>query len=226
VTARRRVQRWVRRRPLTALLVVGVLLLISGGVFADVILLYSASTRVTSTTSPFGFVNGGNYAVANAEGFVTNAYPNAQQVSVATTVSGAAGAYGTYALDVLRVDANVGSAQRWVLHLDVVSTLIATGVNAAYLFYCTQAPTGVPDTGVPLASGVDANGNPWAIFAPTCAGTEVGESLLTVATGTGVSFPGTTAGSSLLYLSFGVAVTNTGASTATPATVILSSTSP
>lgn len=211
-----------RRRLLRSLWIVGALLLVTAGVaLANVVLLYQTQTQAGSTTSPFRFVNGGNYATAHGQGFVTNTYPNAQQVSVSAAANGADGASGTYALDVLEIQSSVTTTTAWHLRLDVTTALAATGVNGAYLFYCTLGPTGVPDTGASLAQGTDANGNPWAIFAPTCAGTQVAMSLTAAGSGTAIAFPSLTAGTNLLFLSFGIAVTNTGATTTTAAGVTL-----
>jgi hypothetical protein len=193
------------------------LLLAAGLGLADVVLFYQVQSTVGGTSSPFKFVNGGNYAAAHTQGLVTATYPNAQQVSVSESISGANGAYGSYVLDVLELQPTVTGAASWHYHVDVTRALVATGVNAAYVFYCTTAPTTVPDTGVPLASGTDANGNPWAIFAPTCAGTQVSLPLTALGTGTTIAISGTTSGTSLIFLSFGLAITNTGATTTTSA---------
>ena len=216
--------RW--RARLSTLAVLALVLTTLGVGVADVVLQYKTQTSVAGVTSPFKFVNGANYAAAHAEGLITTAYPNAQQVSVTAATVGADGAYGTYVLDVLELQPAATSASTWHYHFDVTTALVATGVNAAYVFYCTAAPTTVPDTGAPLASGTDANGNPWAIFAPTCAGTQVSESLTATATGTAITIAGTTAGTSLLFLSFGIAVTNSGATTTTAAIVTLVATTP
>ncbi len=193
---------------------------------ASVFLIYQANTSVSGATSILRFVNGGNYVSAHAEGFATNTYPNAAQVSVGVTMTGADGASSTYALDTLEVQAQAASAFAWHLRIDVSSALVATGVNAAYLFYCTAAPTGVSDTGAPLASGTDVNGNPWAIFAPTCAGGVTSLPLSVVGTGATANFATLAAAQTLLYISFGVAVTNTGATTTTAASLSLVANSP
>jgi hypothetical protein len=216
-----------RRVPMYLAAGLGALALLLVGVgLGDVVLEYQTSDRAASTASPLKFVDGGNYAAAHTQGLVTNTYPNAQQVSVAVTVDGASGAYGTYVLDTLEVQPTVTTTATWHLHLDVTTALVATGVNAAYLFYCTSAPTAVPDTGASLASGTDANGNPWAIFAPTCAGTQVSLALTAVASGTVIALTGLTSGTSVLFLSFAMDVTNTGATTTTNAQVTLEATSP
>ena len=193
--------------------------------YADVILTYHGSASVSGATSPFQFVNGANYVTASGEGFSVNTYPNAQQASVAASVSGADGAYGTYVLDTLEVAATVTSTAPWTVSIAVSNPLVATGVNAAYVFYCTAAPTGVALTGTPLASGTDANGNPWAIYAPTCPGTQTSLSLLASGSGTPVPLTGLTSGTSVIFFSFAVAVTNTGATTTTAASVTLEATS-
>ena len=197
-----------------------------GVTYADVILHYQVTTKAAGAPSPFKFVNGGNYAQAHGLGFFTTTYPNAQQVSVATAPSAASGAYGSYLLDVLEIQANATTASGWHLRIDVTTALVATGLNAAYLFYCTTVPTTVPDTGAPLASGTDSHGNPWAIFAPTCAGTQVSISLTATGTGTAIAFASLTAGTMLLSVAFGMAVTNTGATTTTTGVVTVVATSP
>jgi hypothetical protein len=215
----------LRRRTLALLLGILVVGTIASVGYADVILTYHGSASVSGTTSPFEFVNGGNYATANGQGFSVNTYPNAQQASVATSVSGADGAYGTYVLDTLEVASTVTTSATWSVSVAVSTPLVATGVNAAYVFYCTAAPTGVSLTGTPLASGTDANGNPWAIYAPTCPGSQTSLSLLASGSGTPLSLTGLTSGTSVLYFSFAVAVTNTGATTTTAASITLEATS-
>ncbi len=199
----------------------------SSFVAADVILTFQGTSSVGSANAPFRFVNGANYVTANGQGFVLNTYPNAQQVSVAAEVSGANGAAGTYALDVLEFQTAVATTVAWTVHLDVSTALVATGVNAAYLSYCSAAPTGVPDTGAALSTGTDANGNPWTLYAPTCPVGSVESNLPLNAPGTGatVTVPaGTAAGVSVLYISFLIAVTNTGATTSTPAVMTVQAT--
>jgi hypothetical protein len=200
--------------------------MVAGLAVADVLLEYQAGSRVTSTGSPFRFANGANYAAANAQGFATNTFPNAQQLSVSASVSGASGAYGTYLLDVIEVTANSTSTATWHLRVDTTAAMVASGVNAAYVFVCTVAPTGVPDTGATVASGTDARGNPWAIFTPTCPGAGYGDPLTATAQGTSQTFVGITAGTPLLFLSFAIAVTNTGATTTTPAGLVVVATTP
>ncbi len=218
-------RRRLPRRILAAVLGVAVLgALLSVG-YADVILTYHGSASVSGTTSPFQFVNGANYATAEVQGFTVNTYPNAQQASVAASVSGADGAYGTYVLDTLEVAAAVTSTATWSLSIAISTPLVATGVNAAYVFYCTAAPTGVTLTGTPLASGTDANGNPWAIYAPTCPGTQTSLSLLASGSGTPLTLTGLTSGTSVIFFSFALAVTNSGASTTTAASITLEATS-
>ncbi len=218
-------RRRLPRRILAAVLGVAVLgALLSVG-YADVILTYHGSASVSGTTSPFQFVNGANYATAEGQGFAVNTYPNAQQASVAASVSGADGAYGTYVLDTLEVAAAVTSTATWSLSIAISTPLVATGVNAAYVFYCTAAPTGVTLTGTPLASGTDANGNPWAIYAPTCPGTQTSLSLLASGSGTPLTLTGLTSGTSVIFFSFALAVTNSGASTTTAAGITLEATS-
>ena len=218
-------RRRLPRRILAAVLGVAVLgALLSVG-YADVILTYHGSASVSGTTSPFQFVNGANYATAEGQGFTVNTYPNAQQASVAASVSGADGAYGTYVLDTLEVAAAVTSTATWSLSIAISTPLVATGVNAAYVFYCTAAPTGVTLTGTPLASGTDANGNPWAIYAPTCPGTQTSLSLLASGSGTPLTLTGLTSGTSVIFFSFALAVTNSGASTTTAAGITLEATS-
>ncbi len=189
---------------------------------SELVLDYTTSGHVAGATSPFEFVNGGDFATASSLGFVVNSYPNAQQVSVSSSVSGADGAYGTYLLDVLELQSTGTSTVAWNLSFSVVAPLVATGVSAAYFFACTTVPTGVPVSGTPLASGTDANGNPWAIFPPTCAGTSSALSLLSAGAGTLIPLAGTTAGATVLYCSFALAVTNTGSSTTTAAQLVLS----
>lgn len=199
---------------------------VASAAIADVVLTYHVSSTAASVASPFKFVNGANYASANAEGFVTNTYTNAADVGVTVGVTGGDGVYGTYVLDIFELQPTVTSANTWVYNLAVQTAFVGTGVNAFWVFYCSEAPTGVTVTGAPLASGTDANGNPWAIFAPTCAGTQQSLSLTAVGTGAGITIADTTSGTSILFLSFGLAVTNTGATTTTAASLVLEATSP
>ncbi|MCI4350245.1 MAG: hypothetical protein L3K15_01855 [Thermoplasmata archaeon] len=219
-SARRRQVRWLAVA--ITLVAVGTV----GAAWADVVLMFQTGERAGSVGSPFVFANGGNYASANAEGLTTNTYPNAQSVSVTAAINGAAGAYGTYLLDTLEIVGNITTGATWHLHLDVTTALVGTGINAAFVSYCTSAPTGVPDTGVTLASGTDANGNPWAIFGPTCAGTHFAHSLLAVGPGGAVTIVGLTSGTTVVYVSFLLAVTNTGATTTTAAALTLVASSP
>ncbi|MCI4319404.1 MAG: hypothetical protein L3K23_04625 [Thermoplasmata archaeon] len=205
-----------------SLLAVGVV----GAAVADVVLMFQTGEKAGSVGSLFVFANGGNYAAAHAQGLATNTYPNVQSVSVSAKVSGAAGAYGTYLLDTLELVGNITSATTWHVHLDVTTALVGTGLNAAYVSYCSQLPTGVPDTGVPISSGTDGNGNPWAIFAPTCAGTQSTLSLLAVGTGATVTVTSLTSGTTVLYVSFLLAVTNTGATTTTAGALTVVASSP
>ncbi|HZY70685.1 MAG TPA: hypothetical protein VFF67_06895 [Thermoplasmata archaeon] len=206
------------------LVALGVVILGLG--LSDVILTFQAKTNVASAGSPFLFANGGNYAAAHAQGLVTDQFANVAHVSVTANISGVSGAYGTYLLDTLEIVANATTAVTWHLRLDVTTALAGKGINAAYLSYCTASPTTVPDTGVPLASGTDANGNPWAIFAPTCAGTSASLPLTAVGAGTSMAIAGLTTGTSVLFVSFLLAVTNTAVSTTTSATIVLSATTP
>lgn len=201
--------------------IVACLATLGGSAFANSVLLYHSPDRAASAGSPFGFVNGANYATVHGSGFLTNSYANSQQLSVTVSTLGADGAYGTYAIDVLDVKALVTSGTTWTLEMAVRSPLTGTGANAAYLFYCTVAPGGVPASGTPIASGVDSLGNPWAILAPTCAGTSGAVSLLTSSAGAIVRLSGITTGTTVLYCSFGIDVTSTGASTTAPASVEL-----
>lgn len=209
--------------PLRTLVLVGAvagILVGSGVVYADVILAYTATSSPAGAASPFEFVNGANYATANGQGFETNTYPNAADVSVAVTFDGAEGALSTYELDTLAVETEAATTAAWTLQISVSTALVATGVNAAWVSYCSVAPTGVADTGAPLASGTDANHNPWAIYPPTCTGTQVNEPLTALGTGGTITVAsGTAAHTSVLFISFLVAVTNTGATTTTPASL-------
>ncbi len=217
----RRLREVLRRfRWLSLVAIVGAVLATSF-VTADVVLVYQATTSAGGTASPFMFVDGGNYATASGLGFYVRTYPNAQQVSVATTVNGADGASATYLMDVLELRTTAATTVAWNLEIDVSTALVASGVNAAYISYCATAPTGVADTGLALSSGTDANGNPWAIYPPVCAG-EVNEALTAVGPGAIVPVAaGTASGVSVLYISFLIAVTNTGAATTTPASLSL-----
>ena len=222
--------RWTRgRRPVVRGAALGlplVLLVLAVGCVGDVALLYTSSPSVAGVRSPLKFVAGGNYASANAEGFGTLTFPNAAQTSFALTVNAADGVYGTYLLDLVELLAQSNTTTGWHLHLDVVRALAGTGINAAWLFGCTVAPTGVPDTGTALAAGTDAAGDPYAVFAPTCPGTATAIALTATGTGGSVAVGGLRYGTTELYLSIGLAITAAGATTTTAATVVLTATSP
>jgi hypothetical protein len=203
-----------------------VLLLFVSSSLADVGLFYVSDVQVSGSRSPLQFIDGANYASASAQGFVTVSFATSQQVSLTASVKGGDGAYGTYLLDVIEVEALTNTSTGWHLEIDVTRALAATGVNAAYLFDCLASPTAVPDSGVALASGTDAAGDPWAVFSPTCAGTQEAISLQTAASGTGIAIPPLTYGVSALYLSFAVDVASGGATTTTSATITLLATSP
>lgn len=214
-------RRLLRRFRWLGLLAIVAVVLGSSYVVADVVLVFQASTSAGGAPSPFRFVDGGNYATASGQGFYARTYPNAQQLSVAATIHGADGASATYLMDVLELHTVAATTTPWTLEIDVSTALVATGVNAAYVSYCRTAPTGIADTGAVLASGTDANGNPWAIYPPACAG-EVNEAITAVGTGGTLTVPsGTGAGVAVLYLTFMLAVTNTGATTTTPASLSL-----
>ncbi|HTT26727.1 MAG TPA: hypothetical protein VMH90_07200 [Thermoplasmata archaeon] len=195
-------------------------------VVGDVVILYSVSPGVGAGRSPLRFINGGDYAAASAEGFISVAYSTSQQVGFTASVKAADGEYGTYLLDMVEVEGLTNTSTTWHLHLDVTGALVGVGINAAWVFDCTLSPSGVPDTGVPLASGTDSSGDPWAIYAPTCPGTQGSLSLGALGTGTTIALPNLVFGRSVLFLSFAVAVSSAGASTSTPATLVLSATSP
>ncbi len=191
-----------------------------------VVLLYSTAPQVATLASPFRFVDGANYASSSSEGFVTASFPTSQQVGFSATVHGVAGAEGTYVLDAIELQARTNSTLGWHLGFSVVQPMAATGLNAAYLFYCTAAPSGVTPTGTPLASGTDSAGDFWSISAPTCAGTAASLSLTSTGSGTAIPFSALTFGTSELYLSFAGDLASGGLGTVTPAEVVLTASSP
>ena len=206
-------------------LTLGLLLLLTN-VVGDVVLLYLGNTQTSGAKSPLRFIDGAGYSATNAEGFVTVSFPTPQQTGFTAAVAGASGAYGTYLLDVLEVQAQLTTVTGWHLHLDVTQALSGSGINAAYLFYCTAAPTGVPDSGVPLTSGTDSAGDVWAVFPPTCAGAQSSLSLSATSSGSALALPSITSGSSVLYLSLAVDIASAGATTTTGAIVDLVASSP
>ncbi len=210
---------------LAAIAIAG-LLVVTTFALGDVVLSYEGSSQAAGAVSPFRFIDGGNYATASAEGFVSLTFPTTQQVGFAATLHGSDGADGTYALDVLELQARSNTTAGWSLALDVTKALSGTGVNAAYAFYCTLAPTGVSVTGTALASGTDSAGDPWAVYAPTCAGTQESLPLTGIGSGTAVTIATTTFGTTVLYLSFATDVASAGTGTITPASVVLEATSP
>jgi hypothetical protein len=219
-----------KRRSIFRTLVVGIGIIVAAvlvvNVLGEVALLYSGGTTIAGARSPLRFTDGGDYASASAEGMVMVTFPTTQQVGFTAAVKGANGAYGTYLLDMVEVEALTNTSTGWHAHLAVVSPIVGTGINAAYVFACTTAPTAVPDSGAALASGTDAAGDVWAIYAPSCLGTQSSSSLLISGTGSTIALPGLVYGSSILFLSFAVAVSSAGASTTAAATVVLSTSSP
>jgi hypothetical protein len=189
---------------------------------ATAVLVYTGHGQTgTDAASPFRFINGANYATVNGLGFQTDTFPSAGQVSIAVAAVGVDGAAGTYDLDTIEVQTVAATASAWTLSLSVSTPIIGTGINAAYVSYCTVAPTGVNDGAAPLASS-GAAGDPWSIYAPTCAGTQVNVDLL--AAGVGTSIPvanGVAAGTSVMFLSLLLSVSNTGATTTTAAQISL-----
>lgn len=220
-----------RRRQMSARLIgvlaaIGTLAVVIGTATAVVVLQYRTANHASSASSPFVFVPGGNAAIDHTEGLVTVSIPGPTSVTATVQQTGPKGAMGGYALDVLELQARVTSLNGWHFRVSVQTALAGTGINAAFVSYCTQAPTTVPATGAALASGVDANGNPWSIFAPTCAGASASVSVTSVGVGAPIAVASTTTGTSVLYISFAVAVTNTGATTTTAAALTLLATSP
>lgn len=200
-------------------------LIVAGGL-GEVALYYQTSPQAAGAPSPLRFVDGGNYASASTEGLLTVTFPTSQQVGFSATVRGVDGGYGTYLLDVVELQARTNSSIAWSLSLSVTQAMAATGLNAAYLFYCTSVPTGVPTTGTALASGTDAAGDPWAVYAPTCAGTSVSLPLTSTGAGSSIALAGLTFGTSVLFLSFATDVASGGLGPVTSATVVLSAISP
>lgn len=201
------------------------LLLAAGTVSAEVVLRYSATSTVGTLATPFEFENGAGYATEHAEGYTTVTYSSAQDIAATIVYTAGDGGYGSYLLQVIALETTVATTQAWTLSVEVSTALVATGVNAAWISYCTAAPTGVPATGATLAAGTDANGNVWALYAPTCAGTEANLGLTAVGIGAGVPLAsGTAANTAVLYISLLTAVTNTGATTTTPAAISVEAT--
>ncbi len=197
---------------------------LSGLVAAHVVVQASASSVAGGETAPFRFANPANYAPVLGLGIQSNSFPNAADTSVQVALRGYAGSSGTYALNTLVVQTVATTTVAWTVHLDVSVPMVASGVNTMWVSYCSRAPTAIPDSGTPLASGTDASGNPWAVFAPTCPAGSVESSLeLTGAgptAGAVVTVPaGTAAARSVLFLSFLWAVGSTGVTTTTPAVV-------
>lgn len=197
---------------------------LSGLVAAHVVVQSSASSVAGGKIAPFRFANPANYAPVLGLGIQTNSFPNAAATSVQLTLNGYAGSSGTYALDTLEVETVAATTVAWSVHLDVSVPMVASGVNTLWVSYCNKVPSAIPASGTPLASGTDASGNPWAVFAPTCPVGSIESSLeltgagptagavVTVAAGTGAAQP-------VLYLSFLWAVGSTGVTTTTPAVV-------
>lgn len=199
---------------------------LSGLVAAHVVVQNSASSAAGGTNAPFQFANAPNYPRANGLGVVTDAFPSATDTAVLVSLSGFSGSFGSYALDTLEVVTVARTSVAWTLHLDVSVPIAGSGINALWVSYCSRAPTQVPATGTPLASGTDINGNPWAIFAPTCPGGAIESSLDVTGAGPIVGAPvnvpaGRAAGNVVLYISFLWAVGSTGVTTTTPGVVTL-----
>jgi hypothetical protein len=200
--------------------------LLAANATGDLALFYGGKDSTAGARSPLEFVDGGGYAAANAEGFASLSFTTTQQVGFTATLHGADGALGGYLLDLLEVEALTNTTTGWHLALNVTQALAGTGINAAYLFYCLAAPTGVPVTGTAIASGTDAAGDPWSVFAPSCSGSQDVLSLTAVGSGGALALPKLTFGVSELYLSFAIDLSSSGASTTTAASVVLTATSP
>ena len=116
----------------------------------------------------------------------------------------------------MQVETVVATTTAWTLSIAVDTALVGTNINAAYISYCTQAPTAVNDDAAPVASS-NAAADPWTIYAPTCAGTQVNVPMTAV--GVGASVPvanGVPAGTSVLFVSLLLSSGNAAATTTTP----------
>ncbi len=141
-------------RWLSALVVLGVVL-VSGTILADVVLVYSANSQVGNTIAgPYQFQNGANYAVANGIGIASTTYAGGGATngpSVTTTVNGIQ-TVGVAVLDVVEfttVGAVANPASIGNLVVPTPTPIAVGGLLCAYAFVSNAIPTGAGSVGVP-----------------------------------------------------------------------------
>jgi hypothetical protein len=138
---RHRPVRWV------SLLAIAGIVLVSGTVVADVILVYTTNTGIgTNQTGPFQFANGANYATASTMLFVNSVYPSSSPgPTVTTTISGVTDV-PVELLDMndFQLAATLGGPAT-IGNVVVPSpiTITAATVVCAYAIISTAVPTGV-----------------------------------------------------------------------------------
>jgi hypothetical protein len=207
-------------------------ILVSGTVVADVVLVFTVDhTLGANASSPFQFQGGANYAAANALGFVSNSYPGVATttgVTVTTTISGVA-SVPVELFDMTEFATSVklpAKATFANVNVPAATTLTPSNVVCAYAFVSTALPSfgtgaiaGAPagcSATLPTLGAVSAG-----CGASATAQTAVVNLLTGVVTGTSIGTPNsgcttalnTAAGTTVLYVSY--AITTTGAVTTT-----------
>jgi hypothetical protein len=218
-------------RWLSFLVLFGVVL-VSGTVVADVVLVFTVSHNLgVNATSPFQFQGGANYATANALGFVTNTYPGVATttgVTVTTTIKGVV-SVPVQLYDVTEFATSVllpAKATYSNVNVPAATALTPANVVCAYAFVSTALPSFGP-TGVAGApAGCSATMPALGAVSTGCGATATAQTavvnLLTGAvTGTSIGTANsgcttalnTAASTVVLYVSY--AITTSGAVSAT-----------
>jgi hypothetical protein len=133
-------------RWLSFLVLFGVIL-VSGTVVADVVLVFTVNHSLgANASSPFQFQGGANYAAANALGFVSNSYPGVATttgVTVTTTISGVA-SVPVELFDMTEFATSVklpAKATFANVNVPAATVLTPSNVVCAYAFISTAAPS-------------------------------------------------------------------------------------
>ena len=206
----------MRKRPvrwLTALVVLGVIV-VSGTVVADVVLAYTANNSVgPNGTSQFQFTDGSNAAAAKSAGVATNAYPGggSSGVTVTTTIDGIA-LIPVEALQVTLFQTAVLTTNTAAIGNVLVpsaSSITVTNVVCAYAFVSDAVQT----YGTTLAGSAACGATIptlGALSAGCSTGTS-GQAIVNLLTGavTGTTWTcsvpsGTAASTSVLYVSYAI----------------------
>jgi hypothetical protein len=218
-------------RWLSFLVLFGVIL-VSGSVVADVVLVFTVNHNLgANASSPFQFQGGANYVAANALGFVSNSYPGIATttgVTVTTTISGVA-SVPVELFDVTEFVTSVklpAKATYSNINVPSASTLTPANVVCAYAFVSTAVPSFGPTAVAGSPVGCSATMPTLGAVSTGCgvgatAQTAVVNLLTGAVTGTSIGTANsgcttvlnTVALTTVLYISY--AITTTGAVSAT-----------